>query len=446
MSDAPVLNKSATPIDVALRKPWVLGALGAALLLGPIPIVLIAWLLFGEAIRATLSSQFWFSVIMMGVTLFLIIHLCAGCILAERKLSAYCQDRMGPNRVGFWGLLQPIADGLKFIFKEDIIPSNVDKPIFVLAPAMALVVALTTFAVLPWAGDITWPWLIDGVRPTVSSQVATLDIGVLYLLSLGSMSIYGVVLAGWASNNKYSFYGAMRAAAQMLSYEVPLGLAVLVLLLTSGSLRLETMVEQQATSGVWNIFLHPIAFVLMMITALAETNRAPFDLAECEQELIAGFHTEYSSMKFAMFFLAEYSHMIVASALLSVIFLGGWAPLPFVPWLSKNTEWWAALIKYGVIWGKISLFIAFFMLIRWTLPRFRFDQLMRLAWQKMVPIGLALVALTALLAAFGAQRNFVYCFGVNVVLLVLMLLQAALTTTPVTGRQENLPHIRVRPT
>lgn len=444
MATAPI-NKAATPMDNALRKGWVLGMLGAVLLVGPIPLVIIAWFVFGDTIRGFLSDQLTFSVLMMAISLFLIIHLCAACILAERKLSAFTQDRKGPNRVGFWGLLQPVADGVKFIFKEDITPHNVDRPIFVLAPCVAFVVALTTFAVIPWAGEITWPWTIDGETVTVTTQVASLDIGLLYVLAIGSMSVYGVVLAGWASNNKYSFYGGMRAAAQMLSYEVPLGLGVLVLLLTAGTLRPEIMVDQQAQSGVWNIFLHPIAFLLVLTSSLAEANRAPFDLAECEQELIGGYHTEYSSMKFAVFFLAEYSHMIVAGALLTTIFLGGWAPIPFSSWLSDNHTWWAALIKFSVFWGKTSLLVLFFMLIRWTLPRFRFDQLMKLAWKAMVPAGLLLVVLTGVLAAYGVQRNFAYAFGVNAVLLVAMLLFAATSKAPITGRQSNLPHIRVHP-
>jgi NADH-quinone oxidoreductase subunit H len=439
------INKAATPMDTALRKGWVLGLLGLALAVGPVPIVLLAWFVFGDAIRAFLSSQLLFSVLMMGLSLFIIIHLCAACILAERKLSAFTQDRKGPNRVGYWGVLQPIADGIKFIFKEDITPHNVDKPIFILAPCVAFVVALTTFAVIPWAGEITWPWTIDGQSVTVTTQVASLDIGLLYMLAIGSMSVYGVVLAGWASNNKYSFYGGMRAAAQMLSYEVPLGLGVLALLLTAGSLRPEVMVDQQAQSGMWNIFLHPIAFLLVLTSSLAEANRAPFDLAECEQELIGGYHTEYSSMKFAVFFLAEYSHMIVSAALLTTLFLGGWAPIPFSGWLADNTSWWAALLKFGVFWGKVSLLVLFFMLIRWTLPRFRFDQLMRLAWKAMVPAGLLLVVLTGALAAYGVQRNLAYTFGVNMTLLVAMLLFAATAKTPVTGRQENLPVVRVRP-
>ncbi|RMF74377.1 MAG: NADH-quinone oxidoreductase subunit H, partial [Planctomycetota bacterium] len=306
------IDKNPTPIDAAIRRGPVMAALGLILVLTPVVLIL-AWIYIGRPISQSLfgfdvlqwvvSHQYSFSILMMLLVLFIIVHLCAACILAERKISAYIQDRRGPDRVGWRGLLQPIADGLKFLLKEDITPANVDKPVYILAPCISFVVALVGFAVLPWAGDIVWPWTAeDGSPVVVSTQVAPLSIGVLYLLAVGSLSPYGVVLGGWASNNKYSFYGGMRATAQMLSYEVPLGLGVLVLLLLSGSLRLEVIQEMQTASGIWNIFLHPIAFFIVLVAAFAETNRAPFDLAECEQELVGGFHTEYSSMKFALFF------------------------------------------------------------------------------------------------------------------------------------------------
>jgi NADH-quinone oxidoreductase subunit H len=299
-------------IDLILRKPAViLGALTPLLIL---PVVLVYFLF--PWIKPILSNQFAFSVVMMVLVLLIIIHLCALCILAERKLASYIQDRKGPNRVGWWGLLQPIADGVKFLLKEDIIPANVDKPLFVLAPVLSLTIALLGFAIIPWAGDVHWPWMPAG--ETVSTQVANLDVGFLYLLAVASLGVYGVVLAGYASTNKYAFYGGMRATAQMLSYEVPLGLGLLVILLLAGTLRLDKIVDLQASTGLWNVFLHPIAFILVLISAFAETNRTPFDLAEAEQELVGGYHTEYSAMKFAMFFLAEYAHMVTNSALYSV--------------------------------------------------------------------------------------------------------------------------------
>jgi NADH-quinone oxidoreductase subunit H len=424
-------------VDRLLRDWRVIAAAVAVLLLAPAPLVLLAW----PWIKPLLNSQFTFSLIVMGAILFIVIHLCAGLILAERKVSAFIQDRKGPNRVGFWGLLQPVADGLKFLLKEDVVPGSVDKPIFVLAPALAFVIALVTFAVIPWAGVITWPWPDEAGNPiTVHTQVASLDIGVLYMLALGAMSVYGVVLAGWASNNKYAFYGGMRATAQMLSYEIPLGLGILTILLVASTLRLEHIVDAQAASGVWNVFLHPLAFLLVFIAGLAETNRAPFDLAECEQELIAGYHTEYSAMKFALFFLAEYAHMTINSALLVVLFLGGWH-FWFLPG-PEDTSWMAALIKFGVFWAKIMAVLGMYMLIRWTLPRFRFDQLMRLAWKGMIPLGMAVVAGTGVLVAFGWQRSVPASLALNVIILA-GALWLSTSRKPVTGRQENMPDVEV---
>ncbi len=427
------------------------------LLFGPPLLIAGAYIFFKDATQWVLSSQYIVSLIMMGLSLFIIIHLCAACILAERKISAYIQDRLGPNRVGWGGVLQPIADGIKFILKEEVIPAGADKPIFVLAPCMAFIVALLGFAIIPWAGEIVWPWNdANGSPVKVTTQVAAPDIGILYMLAIGSLSVYGVVLAGWASNNKYAHFGGMRATAQMLSYEVPLGLGLLVIILAGGTLRLEEIVSTQAHTGWWNIFVHPVAFLLVMIAAFAETNRAPFDLAECEHELIAGFHTEYSSMKFALFFLGEYAHMITASAFVAAIFLGGWSLLPGWDPLAGNNTWWAALIKFHVFWGKILTIIVFYMLVRWTLPRFRFDQLMRISWKGLVPLGMLAVLATLLLTAFGIRidpaKNFignalpgVILLGVNIGMLVVAVLFSGAAKAPITGRQENLPEIRVMP-
>lgn len=446
-----------TPADRVLGDPRVILVAALALLAAPVVLVYALWSLAPGALKSFLSSQFLFSLLMLALTLFIIIHLCAGLILLERKLSAWIQDRKGPNRVGYWGLLQPILDGVKFILKEDIIPANADKPLFFLAPCVAFVVALTTFAIIPWAGEIRWPWTDAAGNPViVTTQAVSIDLGLLYLLAIGSMSVYGVVLAGWASNNKYAFYGGMRAAAQMISYEIPLGLGVLVIFLLAGSVRPEVIVNQQAASGLWNVFHHPLIFVLVFVTALAETNRAPFDLAECEQELVAGYHTEYSGMKFALFYLAEYAHMIVASAVLTVLFLGGWAPLPFSSWYSSaggaieptwwNTSWIAALIKFHVFWGKIMVLLALFMVVRWTIPRFRFDQLMRLAWKGMIPIGMVVLAGEAILAAFGWQRALLANLALNAAVLGVLLFVMGRSQQPVTGRQEDLPDVRVYPT
>ncbi len=422
-------------VETTLRNPLVLILIGVVL---TVPLVLTAWLTF-PYYKGFLADPFWFRVIVMAAALFSILNATAVCILAERKLAAFTQDRHGPDRVGFWGLLQPIADGLKFFLKEDIIPANVDRPIHLIAPIISLIVSLIGFAVIPWAGEVRWPW----AEAAVSTQVADLNIGFLYILAVSSLGVYGIVLAGYASNNKYSFYGGMRAAAQMISYELPMGLALLCILLVTGTLQLDGIVKQQAATGVWYVFMHPIAAYLLFVSALAEANRAPFDLAEAEQELVGGFHTEYSSMKFAMFFLAEYAHTIVASALIVALFLGGWhiwgGPA------ADNLSPLAMLTRLAVFIAKVALLVGVVMWIRWTLPRFRFDQLMRVAWQSMVPVGILLLIAIAVLAAFGLHRNWLASLAVNAGLLIVMLVLAARSREPVTGRQQDLPEVEVRP-
>ena len=430
-----MIDKSVQRVERLLRKPSVLFGAGLVLLAVVAALLVLAFPLY----KGLLSSPFWFPILVMAVMLVVILSATAICILAERKVAGFMQDRYGPNRVGFWGLLQPAADGLKFLLKEDIIPRNVDRPLFLLAPCLALIVSLIGFAIIPWAGDVRWPWMAPGTA--VSTQVASLDIGVLYFLAVGALSVYGVVLAGYASNNKYSFFGGMRATAQMISYELPLGLALVCVLLSAGTLRLEEIVAQQARTGVWYVFIQPLPFLLVLVSSFAETNRAPFDLPEAEQELVGGYHTEYSAMKFAMFFLAEYAHMVTGSAVMIALFFGGWHfwGLPGV----ENTAWWAMLIKLAVYLTKIALFIGLFMVVRWTLPRFRFDQLMRLAWQALVPVGVAVVAGMALLTAIGWQRTWWATLAVNSLALVGMLWTAARSHRPVTGRQEDLPPVEV---
>lgn len=429
-----MIDPTVRRIEALLRSPLlVLGGGGLLAVAG----FVVLWLLF-PLYRNILSHPFWFPIIVMAAMIGLIMTSTAICILAERKIAGFTQDRYGPNRVGFWGLLQPLADGLKFFFKEDITPLHVDRPLFWLAPTLTLAVSLLGFAIIPWAGEVEWPWA-PGVR--VSTQVASLNIGILYVLAVGSVGVYGIVLAGYASNNKYSFFGGMRAAAQMISYELPLGLALLCLLLTTGTLRLEEIVNQQARSGVWYVFMHPLPFLLVLVSSFAEANRTPFDLAEAEQELVGGFHTEYSSMKFAMFFLGEYVHLVTGSAVMIALFFGGWAPLPFTGWLADSTAWWAMLIKFGVYLAKIALFIVFFMLIRWTIPRFRFDQLMRLCWLSLVPVGIGLLAAIAILVALGLHREWWATLGVNVLALLIMLWYAGRSKAPVTGRQSDLPPV-----
>ena len=328
------------------------------------------------------------------------------------------------------------------VLKEDVVPGHVDKVLFVLAPGMMMFVGFITFAAIPWGGQ----WQLGD--HLVNIQVANPDIGLLYILGVASMGVYGVVLGGWASNNKYSLYGAVRATAQMLSYEIPLGLCVVVVVLTMGTLRLEEITLQQTDYWLgfipqWNVFLHPIAFVVLFITALAEANRAPFDLAEAEQELVCGFHTEYGALKFGMFFLAEYAHMITSSALICVLFLGGWH-FPWIPWTQPEAVGlWAVLCKITVLCVKVALFIFAMMWIRWTLPRFRYDQLMRLAWKSLIPLTLTLFVLAAVLLYLGWQRTIWALIG-NLVILGVMLLIAGSARAEVSGRASNLPPIDPR--
>lgn len=385
-----------------------------------------------------LTSQLGVSVILAVVVLGALLGAVAYCIYFERKIAGWIQDRFGPNRVGPRGLLQPIADGGKFLLKEDVIPGHVDKPLFVLAPAVLFAIAFVGFAVVPWGGQLQ---LGDHL---VEIQVANPDIGLLYILGVASMSVYGVVLGGWASNNKYSFYGGIRATAQMLSYEIPMGLCIVVVVLTVGTLRLEDITLQQTGYwlGVipkWNVFLHPLAFVILFITMLAEANRTPFDLPEAEQELVGGYHTEYSALKFGMFFLGEYAHMITASAFISVLFLGGWH-FPWIPWTQPEaTQWYAMLIKVLVLSGKVAFFIFLMMWLRWTLPRLRFDQLMRVAWKGLIPMTLALFVLATVLVYFGKQSSPLSALSGNAVILAVTLIVAGSSRIGVTGRQVNLP-------
>ena len=398
-------------------------------------------------------AQLVFSAVLMLVLIGAIMLGVAYSTLFERKISAWVQDRKGPNRVGlfglfgnfhFWGYFQPFADGLKFLLKEDSIPDKVDKPLFVAAPAIVFIVALVGFAVIPWGGVVDLNG--DGVAD-VHCQVANPDIGLLYMLGVGAMSIYGIVLGSWASNNKYSFMAGIRSAAQMLSYEVPLGLAILVVVLTSGHVRLEEIVLAQVGEGnCWNFLVHPLAFVLLLIAHFAETNRTPFDLVECEQELVGGFHTEYGSMKFALFFLAEYTHLIVNSAFIVVLFFGGWH-FPGIPGLQpEDTSIWAMLFKMVVMAVKTAGFVFFYMWVRWTIPRFRFDRLMQLAWTRLVPMSMGVAALAAVMVYAGVPGRSVpakVLWGLlgNAVVFVVVVAVTSLTRGRVTGRQPNLPEI-----
>ncbi|MEX2316022.1 MAG: NADH-quinone oxidoreductase subunit NuoH [Pirellulales bacterium] len=337
--------------------------------------------------------QVW--LVKIGIVMGLILTACAYLIYIERKLAAYMQDRIGPNRVGPFGLLQPLADGLKFILKEDLIPRHADRALFVLAPCIAILTTMLAFAVVPFGPTSSNP---DEWQFVIAPGV---DIGIVLIFAIGSLAVYSIILGGWASNNKYSLLGALRSSAQVISYEIPLATSVLGVVLMSGSLNLERIIQYQAAQGFsgWNVWAQPLAALIFLVSALAEANRLPFDLPECEQELIGGYHTEYSAMKFAMFFLGEYTHVITVSFLMSVIFFGGW----HFPWIaevgSNYGGAWAA--KCAVLAAKVGALIILIMLIRWTVPRFRFDQLMTLAWQGLVPLSFVNVILVMLVKHFS---------------------------------------------
>ena len=373
------------------------------------------------------------SLIKIFVLVNVILGLVSYTVMAERRISAAIQDRIGPNRVGiplggvnilgwftipkwtWWGLGQPLADALKFMLKEEFTPAHVNKLYFWLAPAMAMVPALLTICVIPFAGthDITLP---GGYVMKSPGVIANVGIGVLLVFAISSLSVYGIVLAGWSSNSKYPFLGGIRSSAQMISYEVSMGLSVIPLFLVMGDLRLSDVVDYQVAHG-WTIlpFLAPhwpwhlwksyilwipmlVSFLIFLVSAFAETNRLPFDLPESETELVGGYHTEYSAMKFALFFLGEYAAMIVASCLMVTLFLGGWS-LPIPAYMALQDSAWSLLVYPIVFLLKMCAFIVFFIWIRWTLPRFRYDQLMGLGWKCILPISLGNIVLTCILLA-----------------------------------------------
>ena len=318
--------------------------------------------------------------IILVVVLFLIsLGVAAYATYGERKIAAFLQDRIGPNRAGPFGLLQPIADGVKMFMKEEIIPNVSNKFLFVLGPSLFMVTALMTGSAIPWASGFE----ING--KLFELQVVDLNIGILYIFGVVSLGVYGIMLGGWASNNKYSLLGAIRASSQMISYELAMGLCIISIVLMTGSASLRDIAASQ-NSGVWNIFPQLVGFILFMTCALAECNRTPFDLAECETELVGGYHTEYSSMKLGLYLFAEYINMFISSALIATLYFGGY-DIPFVndANLPQNT---AAILQLVSMFAKTFFFIFFFMWIRWTLPRFRYDQLMRLGWQYMIPIAI----------------------------------------------------------
>jgi NADH-quinone oxidoreductase subunit H len=344
-------------------------------------------------------------------------------IWAERRICAFIQDRRGPNRVGWHGLLQSIADGVKNIMKEETYPSQAYMPLFILAPAMSFTAAMLTWAVIPFAA----PWVSKW--GTIDMAFAPMPIGFIFIIAIASLGVYGIVLAGWASNNKYSLLGGLRSSAQMISYEIAMALSIIPVLLLAGNVSLGRIVGQQAGWGIhWNVINCTVAFFFFMISAFAETNRLPFDLPEAESELIAGYHSEYSAMKFSMFFIAEYANMMTASALMATLFFGGW-DIPFTLWDNVAPHTFIkTLVTFGVFWVKLLAFVFVFIWIRWTLPRFRYDQLMALGWKFMLPTALAYImvvaAATLVMQYIGlspsAWQFSVAMLGLNIVLMAII--------------------------
>lgn len=434
-----------------------------------------------------LGFSFWIALILIAVIMGVLQGTCAYLILAERKISAWAQDRLGPNRVGPWGILQPIADGLKFLFKEEIIPSHVDRLFYMVGPAIAVSTALLAFAVVPFGPTTSPPLLLDyrldPPRPvwpqTTEEEKAVLaadrehanrtgektyrqqleeynetiqfviaphvDIGIVFNFAVGSLAVYGIVLGGWSSNNKYSMLGALRSSAQLISYEIPLGMSVLGVLVVTGSLNLERIIDYQVENG-WNVFFQPLAALLFATSVFAECNRLPFDLPEAEQELIGGYHTEYSAMKFALYFLGEYTHMITTSFLVVIMFFGGWQLLPWVP-LPGGVG--GVILKLLVIAVKMALFIVFYMFVRWTLPRFRFDQLMGLTWKVLLPLALVNVLCVIVVKQLNGSEWWMLPLSIGMFILIAVLAlfmprQRARAPVHFTGHVASGPPVLVR--
>jgi NADH-quinone oxidoreductase subunit H len=315
----------------------------------------------------------------------------------ERKFAAFLQDRLGPNRAGVFGLFQPLADGAKMFFKEEFIPTQSERFLFIAGPGIAMFTACMTSAVIPWGTDIV------AFGKTIVLQVSDINIGVLYMMGLLSIGVYGIMIGGWASNNKYSLFSAIRASSQMISYELAMGIVIITIVMMSESLSLRDIVNKQSGAflGIggldWNIFYQPVAFIIFMTCALAECNRAPFDLAECETELIGGYHTEYSSMKLGFYLFSEYINMFISSALISTLFFGGYN---FPGMNTIDNPNLLAALSVAALFVKIIFFILLFMWIRWTLPRFRYDQLMHLGWKSLIPLSIINMLITGAVILF----------------------------------------------
>lgn len=331
-----------------------------------------------------LTFKIIFIAVVFGISLFIAMY----TTYAERKLAAFLQDRLGPNRAGPFGILQPLADGIKLFFKEEFIPKVSDRMLFILGPALFMCTALMTSAVIPFAPD-----LVIGDR-TFSMQATDLNVGILYLFGVVSLGVYGILIGGWASNNKFSLLGAVRAASQNISYELAMGLSIIALIMVNSSLSLREIVDQQSGFN-WNILYQPLGFIIFIVCAFAETNRAPFDLPECETELVGGYHTEFSSMKLGFYLFAEYIHVFISSAVLSTLYFGAYH-FPGVSSLEPGIL--KTVLGAAVMFAKISFFIFLFIWIRWTLPRFRYDQLMNLGWKVLIPLAVLNILITAIIS------------------------------------------------
>lgn len=370
--------------------------------------------------------------VMAGVTMVIVLGgvlgACSYLIWLERKLSAWMQDRVGPNRVGPMGLLQPIADGAKFLLKEDVIPDHVNKFLYLLAPCISVFTTMMAFAVVPFGPVSHEP----GAFPFIIAP--GVDLGIVFIFAIGSLAVYAIILGGWASNNKYSALGSLRASAQVVSYEIPLGMSVVGIALLNHTMSLEKILLYQADQGFigWNFWYQPLACLIFFTAALAESNRLPFDLTECEQELVGGFHTEYSAMKFAMFFLGEYTHVITVSFLTCVLFFGGW----HFPVIAEAGSPW--ILKLLVLLTKVLLVIVLVQMLRWTIPRFRFDQLMGLAWKVLIPLATLNVVLVMCVLEFGVSRLWLFPLSLG-----LFAGAGVLGTQPGSGRRKVVAPVAV---
>ncbi len=341
-----------------------------------------------------LSPALIFTIVLVIVIFLISLFVAMYSTYGERKIAAFMQDRLGPNRAGPFGILQPVADGVKMFMKEEIIPEGSNRWLFILGPSIAMLTACMASAVIPWGKGLT----IDGSFYPL--QITDVNIGILYIFGVVSVGVYGIMIGGWASNNKYSLLGALRASSQMISYEIAMGLSIIALVMMTGTLSVREIASQQSGAG-WNVFYQPLGFLIFLICAFAETNRTPFDLPECETELVGGYHTEYSSMKLGFYLFAEYINMFISSAVISTLYFGGYN-MPFVERFVSDPNW-ISIVGTLFLFAKIFFFIFLFIWIRWTIPRFRYDQLMNLGWKVLIPLSILNILFTGMVMWFTGE-------------------------------------------